>query len=190
MSRKRTRGSRGGKRVRRGETLAVDREYEILEEEFDRKAAIAHDIYSKVIFEYTGLQALPTKRTQWGHFVVQLPNDWFFELTSPGMDGALMPPGDEEGDGCIFWLVTPDGLYADEESVRFEASDEDMPEVVALYVCRKLWSHFDEIVGAVAAKKLRKGLPRSHAFKIKALVDRGDFEQPPIVREVEGETSG
>lgn len=175
---RRKRGSRGGKRVQRGLAGAEAREEELAEEEFDRLTAEAFDLYSEVVFEYSGLRPLPRERARWEHFILPLPNEWFLEMTAGG-DGSLMPPGEEEGDGCIFWLITPDGLYAAEESVSFDGAPDETADAFALYACRLLWRHFDEIMGGRAAtKNLRKGLPRPHDMKIKALVDRGDFVQP------------
>lgn len=183
MSGKRNRGSRGGKRVQRGAKNSVYREEAFEEERFieehERLYDQAHALYADVLLSVTGLRPIPRADVRSGHFVVPLPNDWFLEITS-GADGPLLPPEHEEGSDCIFWLVTPDRLYAEEDERIFEGEPEMISWAIVGYAARLLWRQFDEIMGP-PAKELRKNLPRPHAQKIKALVERGDFEQPHLI---------
>jgi hypothetical protein len=177
MSGKRSRGSRAGKRVQRGHAQFTAREEELEDKEFKRITAEAYELYAEALFHRTGLRALPRDRGRWGHFITPLPNEWFLEITW-GDDGPPLPPSYEEGDRCIFWLITPDGLYATEDNVDFQGSPESIKWMIVGYAARLLWKHLDEILGPAAAKERRKGLPRPWGQKIKALVERGDFAQP------------
>jgi hypothetical protein len=61
-----------------------------------------------------------------------------------------------------------------------------IPSVVSAHACRLLWRHLGDILGEEHARSQRKGLPRAEAQKIKALVERGSFKQPPIAGDVDG----
>jgi hypothetical protein len=176
MSEKRRRGGRAGRRVQRGRVSAEAREEQEFLAEYKRLHREAHELYASALFEGSGLRCYPEDRA-WG-FMVPLPNEWYLELTDGG-DGALLPPWHEEGTEFIFWLITPEGLYAVEEERIFRGRPEWIPGMVIAHACRLLWRHREEIVGEIP-KAQRKGLPRVEAQKIKALVERGVFNQPPI----------
>lgn len=176
MSRIRRRGGRAGKRVQRGRAGADVREEREFIAEYEQLHREAHGTYEAVLLEASGLRCYPEDRG-WG-FVVPLPNEWFLELTD-GDDGGLLPPWHEDGGTVIFWLITPDGLYAAEEARVFKGRPEWIPGMVIAHACRLLWRRRDEIVGDIP-KAQRKGLPRVEAQKIRALVERGVFRQPPI----------
>ncbi len=176
MSQKRHRGGRAGKRVQRGRVGSDAHEERESLAEYKRLHEEAHAIYERQFLEASGLRCLPEDQG-WG-FCIPLPNDWLLELTD-GNDGGLFPPGHQEGNGVIFWLITPDGLYAAEDDLVFNAKPELIPKMVVAYANRLLWRRRGEIVGEIPAA-MRKGLPRIEAQKLKVLVERGVFVQPTM----------
>jgi hypothetical protein len=77
-------------------------------------------------------------------------------------------------------------LFAEEDDRRCNDTDGTVvPYLVSAHACRLLWRHLGEILGEEHARSQRKGLPRVEAQKIKALVERGSFKQPPIAGDVE-----
>jgi hypothetical protein len=144
--------------------------------EYEQLHREAHDLYAAEFLRASGLHCYPEDRG-WG-FMVPLPNEWILELTDGG-DSGLLPPSHEDGGRVIFWLITPDGLFAAEEDMIFKGRPKAIQAMVVAHACRLLWRRREEIVGEIP-KAQRRNLPRIEAQKIKALVDRGIFQQPPI----------
>jgi hypothetical protein len=151
-------------------------EYELLGRE-------AHKIYAAEFLKASGLRCLPENQT-WG-LRVPLPNDWLLELTDGG-DGPLKPPWRDEGNEVIFWLITPEGLYAEEDARTVTGAGPDLiPVMVVAYANRLLWRHREDFLGEIPLAK-RKNLPRAQAEKIKVLVERGVFVQPAMGQDDDG----
>lgn len=185
MSQQRRRGSRGGKRVQRAHTQraayqALVAEEEAVIAEYQRIFQAGYALYAAALFEVSGLKPAPPVDEEEPRFFVPLPNDWYLEITS-GDDGPPYPPEHDNGNTAIFWLKEPNGLLAEEEFRRFHAPPELIPAMVSAHACRLLWKHIDEILDVETMRDQRRGLPRVHARKIKALVGRGVFSQPDFL---------
>lgn len=168
MAAKSRRGSRGGKRAQRGKARKAEFDAIAADDAaYDKLVDTAHQIYSAALEEVSGLRPYPATRTS-HMFYVPLPRGWLLEITS-GDDGPLFPPDHEDGNHFVFWLTTPEGLYAEEDALSFDCLPEDRPLEVAAYACRVIWRHLAEILGESMA-----------VDEVRDMVGRGDLTQPPL----------